>query len=210
MGDNVIEALSGVSFDIHKSELLAIVGSSGSGKSTAMHILGLLDEVTSGKYLLEGDDVTHLTKDQQAELRNKYIGFVFQQFFLLPRLTAIKNIMLPLTYREDYSKSMEKQAKELLARVGMEKYSQHMPMEMSGGQQQRIAIARALITDPSLVLADEPTGALDSKTSQDVMNLLIDLNKNDGKTIVIVTHDPKVAEQCNRVIHLSDGKVIKD
>ena len=210
MGETTIKALCEVSFEIKQSELMAIVGSSGSGKSTAMHIIGLLDEVTSGKYILEGDDVTHLTKDQQSELRNKYIGFVFQQFFLLPRLTAIENIMLPLSYRSESIDSAKKNALDLLDRVGMSKYVHHHPMEMSGGQQQRIAIARALITNPSLVLADEPTGALDSQTSQDVMNLLVDLNKNDGKTIVIVTHDPNIAGQCQRVIKLCDGKVIRD
>ncbi len=208
MGDTVFDALRGVSFTIEQGEAVAIVGPSGSGKSTTMHIIGLLDKPSEGHYLLHGKDVSSLSSDRLAELRNKEIGFVFQSFFLLPKYDALHNVALPLAYRGVAKKEREQRAMACLARVGMDKFSHHKPNELSGGQQQRVAIARALVGEPSLILADEPTGALDTKTSQEVMQLLFDLHKNEKRTVVMITHDTEIAAEFPRNIQIRDGKII--
>lgn len=208
IGDHEVHALNGISFSIGKGELVAIMGASGSGKSTAMNIIGVLDHPTSGEYYLNGEKVLALSGDILAGLRNRTIGFVFQQFFLLPRLTALQNVSLPLTYRGLNPKEIKERALASLEKVGMADFINHRPNELSGGQQQRVAIARALVTAPAVILADEPTGALDSKTGQSVMDLLIELNQKDHATIIIVTHDLSVAQQCQRIIKLKDGAIV--
>ncbi len=210
MGDNRVDALKGVSFRIDDGELCAVIGPSGSGKSTIMNIVGLLDRHTSGKYYLEGESVKARGEDELARLRNHFIGFVFQSFFLLPRLTALQNVCLPILYRGESQSEYLDRAEELLSKVGMGTHMQHRPHELSGGQQQRVAIARALMGKPSLLLADEPTGALDSKTSQEVMDLFKSLNSDDGVTVMIITHDPRIADQCPRVIKVLDGNIESD
>ncbi len=208
IGDNKIAALNDIDMQVNLGDLVAIIGESGSGKSTMLNVLGLLDRPSSGSYKLDNHEVSQLTDDEQAGIRNKTIGFVFQSFFLLPKMTALQNVGLPLMYRYDKTSEIKQRAQTMLEKVGMKRFVTHKPNELSGGQQQRVAIARALVGHPSIILADEPTGALDSKTSQDVMNLLVDLNKHDHTTIIIVTHDPKVAQQCSREIRLQDGKII--
>lgn len=208
LGHEVFEALKGVSFSIEKGEMIAIIGASGSGKTTTMNIMGLLDHPTSGEYFLHGQDVSRLTPDQQARLRNRSIGFIFQLFFLMPRLNALQNVGIPLTYRGIDSATIKKRSMEMLEKVGVAQFYNHKPKELSGGQQQRIAIARALVGDPHIILADEPTGSLDSKTGQDVLNLLINLNRSEKTTVVIVTHDEKVAAQCPRIIKVHDGEIV--
>ena len=210
MGDTVFEALKGISFTIEKGELVAIVGPSGSGKSTTMNILGLLDKTTSGKYYLDGIDTSEFSGDKLSALRNRRLGFIFQQFFLLPKLSAIDNVILPLTYRHDEktsAKELRALAMDMLAQVGMEKFSSHCPTELSGGQQQRVAIARALIGKPSIIMADEPTGALDTSTSQQIMDLLVKQMTMLGTTVVIITHSMEVAKQCHRAIQIRDGLI---
>lgn len=208
MGDTVLEVLKGISFTIARGELVAIVGPSGSGKSTTMNILGLLDKPTSGKYYLDDIDTADFENDRLAELRNERLGFIFQQFFLLPKLSAIENVMLPLSYRH-VNKPSEKEIKELalffLDKVDMARFASHKPTELSGGQQQRVAIARALIGKPSIILADEPTGALDTKTTQQIMELLTNELEQEKTTVVIITHSLEVAAQCHRAIHVRDG-----
>ncbi len=206
MGDSTVHALRGVNLVVQMGEFVALMGASGSGKSTMMHILGCLDTPTSGRYLLEERDVSTLSKDERARVRNTRIGFIFQTFNLLPRLSALDNIMLPLLYgRED--KEAKKRAEQALERVGLASRAEHKPNELSGGERQRIAIARALVTSPALILADEPTGNLDSKTGADIMDLLVDLFK-EGHTILIVTHDAKVAAHAGRVLHMEDGEIV--
>lgn len=210
IGDSVYDALKGISFTVEKGELLAIVGPSGSGKSTTMNILGLLDKPTSGKYYLDGVDTSEFTGNKLSALRNLRLGFIFQQYFLLSKLTAIQNVMLPLTYRHEESisaQAMKAAAIEMLKIVGMERFADHRPTELSGGQQQRVAIARALIGKPSIVMADEPTGALDSSTSQQIMDLLVSQVKETGTTVVIITHSTELAAQCPRAIHIRDGLI---
>lgn len=207
MGERSFAAVRGMSCEIEEGELVSIMGPSGSGKSTLMHIIGLLDKPTSGKYFLKGADIEHLTSDELAELRNRTIGFVFQQFFLLPRLNALQNVELPLVYQHPQGHDIKERAMEELEKVGMARFAHHKPTELSGGQQQRVAIARALVTKPSIILADEPTGALDTKTSQDVMDLLIKLNSEMKTTVVVITHDALVAKQCRRTIELEDGRI---
>ena len=199
--------LKKVSVDVNKGEMIAIVGASGSGKSTLMNIIGLLDKADNGKYLLKGNDVAGLSEDELAKLRNQSIGFVFQQFNLLPRFNAIKNIALPLIYRAIPQELINKKVDDVLKRVGMEDFASHRPTQLSGGQQQRIAIARALVGDPEVILADEPTGSLDSRTGKEIMNLFSALN-NEGRTIILVTHDEQVASLCERRITLVDGKIV--
>ncbi|AAO91302.1 ABC transporter ATP-binding protein [Coxiella burnetii] len=207
-GSNSYKALKGVSFLIEKGELVGIIGASGSGKTTTMNILGLLDHPTSGEYLLRNKNVAYLSPNQRADLRNRHIGFIFQLFFLLPRLNALQNVGLPLTYRNLSGKRINKRALTMLERVGMAKFHHHKPSELSGGQQQRVAIARALVGKPDIILADEPTGALDSKTSQEVLDLLIQLNREEGCTVVLITHDEQIAAQCPRVIKMHDGLIV--
>lgn len=210
MGKETYVALKGINLSITRGDLVTIIGSSGSGKTTTMNILGLLDRPTSGKYYLEGIDTSTFELDQLADLRNQKIGFIFQSFFLLPRLTALQNVMLPLAYRRNHPPEDRRDknlARAMLARVGMSKYITHRPFELSGGQQQRVAIARALVGDPSIILADEPTGALDAKNSHDVLELLKELNQSEGSTIIIITHDPEVAKKSNRIIKIYDGLI---
>ncbi|MBI4832271.1 MAG: ABC transporter ATP-binding protein [Candidatus Lindowbacteria bacterium] len=204
-----VHALRGVSFDIRKGELVSIIGPSGSGKTTLMDILGCLSRPSSGEYYLEGEDVGNLEDDTLAEVRNKRIGFVFQTFNLLPRLTALQNVELPLIYGGISVRERLQRAKEVLASVGLAERMHHRPNALSGGQVQRVAIARALVNRPSLILADEPTGNLDSKSEAEVTAILRELH-GKGNTIVIVTHNPTVAEQAERIISVKDGQIISD
>jgi len=208
-GENEVRALDGVSLSIDHGEFVAIVGSSGSGKSTLMNMLGLLDESTEGTYFLDGHNVSHLSDDEQSDIRNKQIGFIFQGFNLIPSLTAQANVELPLIYRGIKREERNKLASAALARVGLEARSHHRPAEMSGGQQQRAAIARAVAARPPIILADEPTGNLDSKTGKDVMRILHELHE-EGRTIILITHDNNVAAQAQRCIRIHDGKITED
>jgi putative ABC transport system ATP-binding protein len=201
--------LKSVTLDVFAGEMLAIVGASGSGKSTLMNLIGLLDKPDQGDYWLKGKNTRGIHEDDCAILRNQHIGFVFQQFNLLSRFTALQNVALPLTYRELPASLIQQGAMDALARVGMNAFASHRPTQLSGGQQQRVAIARALVTEPQVILADEPTGALDSVTGQDIMNLFLALNK-EGRTVIIVTHDEQVAHQCSRRITIADGRIIHD
>jgi putative ABC transport system ATP-binding protein len=209
MGDERIAALDGVSFAVNAGEMVAIVGSSGSGKSTLLNILGCLDTPSSGAYRLDGTDVQDLTDDQRSIARNRKIGFVFQSFQLLHRATAQKNVALPLVYRGIPARERNVLAEQALRRVGLGERMRHKPFQLSGGQRQRTAIARALVTKPSLLLCDEPTGNLDSATSEDIMRLFHELHA-EGNTILIVTHEPKIAARCPRAIRIADGKIVAD
>ncbi|HOA90960.1 MAG: ABC transporter ATP-binding protein [Bacillota bacterium] len=206
LGRVEVAALKGVSFKVHKGEMLAIMGSSGSGKSTLMHIMGCLDEPTSGSIAIDGRDVKQFSDSALAELRNTKIGFVFQSFNLLPRLNILQNVEVPLQYRGVSRKARRKLAEEALAAVGLSGRLKHLPSEISGGERQRVAIARALVNNPTIILADEPTGNLDSKTGTAIMDLFKDLNKK-GHTIILVTHSREVAEYAQRIIHLKDGLI---
>jgi putative ABC transport system ATP-binding protein len=210
MGDVEVPALRGVNLVIGQGEFVAVMGSSGSGKSTFMNILGCLDRPTSGKYFLDGDEVGALTADQWADIRNRRIGFVFQGFNLLARTTALENVELPMMYNGCSGKQRQQRALEVLGLVGLDERRDHMPNQLSGGQQQRVAIARALVNRPSLILADEPTGNLDSATSAEIMGLFQKLNRDHGITIVLVTHEVDIAEYAKRQIHFKDGLVIAD
>jgi putative ABC transport system ATP-binding protein len=209
MGEVCVEALKGVSFRIDRGEFVAIMGPSGSGKSTLMHLLGCLDQPSEGVYLLEGEDVAQITDNQLAEIRNKRIGFVFQSFNLLPRMAIIKNVEVPLIYAGVRGAKRHKMAKEALEKVGLGDRLHHRPNEISGGQKQRVAIARALINHPSIILADEPTGNLDSKTGEEIMALFHDLNRQ-GHTIILVTHEVEIARNARRVISIRDGQITSD
>jgi putative ABC transport system ATP-binding protein len=209
MGDQTVHALRGVSLDIPEGEFVAIMGASGSGKSTLMNILGCLDLPTSGEYRLAGEEVETMAPDQLASIRNRRIGFVFQQFNLLPRTSAAENVELPMVYSGIRAAQRRERAMAALGKVGLGQRANHTPSELSGGQQQRVAIARALVNEPQLILADEPTGALDSQTSEDIMRLLRDLN-GQGMTVVLVTHEADVAAWARRKIVFRDGRIVED
>jgi putative ABC transport system ATP-binding protein len=212
MGETEVHALRGVSLRVAQGEFLAVMGASGSGKSTLMNIIGCLDRPTSGKYFLEGVDVSSLNRDERAEIRNDKIGFVFQNFNLLPRTSALENVELPLIYSEKQRLNdlqMRERAEECLRRVGLEGRGEHVPSQLSGGQQQRVAIARALINNPTIILADEPTGNLDTKTSREVMQVFQGLNE-EGKSIVIITHESEIAAFAKRVVTMRDGLIVSD
>ena len=206
MGDEEVRANDGITLTIYKGEFVAIVGKSGSGKSTLMNIIGALDVPTEGEYHLGGEDVSDMTDDELAEIRNKMIGFIFQQYNLLPKLDLLENVELPLLYAGVGASERRERAMAALEKVGLKEKYKNMPSQLSGGQQQRISIARALAGDPSLILADEPTGALDSRTSRDVLNFLKQLN-DEGNTIVMITHDSSIAMEAKRVVRIHDGKI---
>lgn len=207
IGDSIITALDEVSLNIHEKEMVAVTGASGSGKSTLMNIIGCLDRVDSGKYYLSGNDISFLSSDKLAEIRNKFIGFVFQNFNLLSRMSALENVELPMLYTGKTNPKEE--AIKALTIVGLASRMYHQPNQLSGGQRQRVAIARAIVNNPAIILADEPTGALDSKTSKEIMGLFEELNRQ-GRTIIIVTHEHDIAAYCKRQIQMKDGKIINE
>jgi len=209
MGDSVVRALDGVSITIEKGEFVAIVGQSGSGKSTCMNIIGCLDVPTSGTYRLNGIDVSTMDDDMQAAIRNRFLGFIFQQYNLIPKLNVVENVELPLLYSGMRPAERRAAAMRALERVGLTDKAKNRPNQLSGGQQQRVSIARALAGDPAVILADEPTGALDSRTGREVLEFLQELNR-DGRTIVLITHDNSIAVKANRIIRLADGKIVYD
>jgi len=202
-----INALKNINLTLQKGELAAIMGPSGSGKSTLMYIMGFLDSPSSGQIIFEGKDASHLTENQLAKIRNEKIGFVFQMFNLLPRTSALENVLLPLTYAQTDKNQAKIRAFQLMERIGIAHRANHFSNQMSGGEQQRVAIARALINNPSLILADEPTGNLDSKTGEEIIKILKEINE-EGKTIIIVTHDQEVAKKCGRIIKIKDGQLV--
>lgn len=207
---NELEILHGINLTVNKGEFVSIVGESGSGKSTLMNIIGVLDRQTQGNYYLEGQDVNGMSDEVRSAIRNRRIGFVFQNFNLLPRANALKNVMVPLLYGDEHSKNGKEHAMEMLKMVGMEDRADHRPNELSGGQKQRVAIARAMINDPAIILADEPTGALDSKTGHMVMDLFHKLHEEQGKTIVLITHSQELAQETERIVTLLDGQIVAD
>jgi len=209
-GHAEVHALRGVSLQVDPGEFVAVMGPSGSGKSTFMNLLGCLDTPTQGKLLIEGTEVSSLTPNQLADMRNKKIGFVFQNFNLLSRTSALENVELPLIYGKIASAQRQKRAKEALARVGLQERMHNLSNQLSGGEQQRVAIARALVNNPALILADEPTGNLDTQTSTEIMNIVQDLNQNSGITIILVTHEPDIAKFAKRQVHFRDGKIVSD
>ena len=210
MGDELFYAMNDISFEIEKGDFVAIMGASGSGKSTCMNMLGTLDKPNSGEYYLDGVDVFSLNSDELSDIRNNKIGFVFQGFNLISRTSAIDNVMMPMIYKGIPEEERFERAREALKIVGLDKKENNLPSQMSGGQQQRVAIARAIVNDAPLILADEPTGNLDTKTSIDVMEFFVNLNEKFGKTIVLVTHEPDIAEYTKRILRFKDGKIIED
>ncbi len=210
MGETTVEALKGIDFEIGKGEFAAITGTSGSGKSTLMHMLGCLDTPTKGQYFIEGTNVADATRDELAQIRNKKIGFVFQKFHLLPDLTALDNVALPRLYAGDTEKQAREHAAKLLDMVELGDRKTHYPYQLSGGQQQRVAVARSLVNNPAILLADEPTGNLDSTTGEVILEMFKQLNEQQGVTIIIVTHEPDIAAKTKRIISLVDGKIISD
>ena len=209
LGDEIIKAVNNITFNVEKGEFVAIVGPSGSGKSTLMNVLGLLDVPDSGEYYLDGINISEASDDELANIRNQKIGFIFQNFNLLGKMTALENVEVPLIYNGKTEEDARKIAKKLLEKVNLKERMNHLPNQLSGGQQQRVAIARALACNPEIILADEPTGALDSKTGIDIMNLLKDLNDN-GQTIILITHDLNIAKKAKRVVKISDGKLYEE
>jgi len=209
MGEETVVALDNISLDIEKNDYIAVIGSSGSGKSTMMNILGAMDTPCIGRYRLNGRDISDFDHNQLADIRNREIGFVFQNFNLLPRANALKNVMLPLIYRGCSPEERKKLAMEALTRVGLGNRADHLPSQLSGGQRQRVAIARALVTEPSIILADEPTGNLDSTRAKEIMELFDSFHAS-GNTIIIVTHEEEIARCCKRIITMKDGKIVKD
>jgi len=212
MGELDVHALRDVSLEVARGEFIAIMGASGSGKTTLMNILGCLDRPSSGSYWLDGEEVSRMSADKRAMIRNRKIGFVFQNFNLLPRTSALENVAMPLSYTASHltEKEARRRAKEVLERVGLGDRLHHEPSQLSGGQQQRVAIARALVNKPPLLLADEPTGNLDSKTGEEVLELFQELNREEGVTVVLVTHDPHVASHAERIIYIHDGQIVED
>lgn len=209
-GETSFNALDDVSLSVENGEFVAIMGASGSGKSTCMNVLGCLDKPTSGSYFLDGIDVSKMSMDELSEIRNLKLGFVFQGFNLISRTSAIENVEMPMIYKGVPPEERIKRAKAALKIVGLEKREHHLPNQMSGGQQQRVAIARAIVNDAPIILADEPTGNLDTKTSIEVMEFFVKLNAVAGKTIILVTHEPDIAEYCKRIVRFKDGKIISD
>ncbi len=207
MGEFEVQALRGVTVQIARSEVVSIMGPSGSGKSTLMNMLGCPDRPTSGEYILDGEEVSNLKDDQLSSIRNRKVGFIFQQFNLLPRQTALANVILPMRYAGGSNGKTHARAREALESVGLGDRVNHKPTELSGGQQQRVAIARALVNDPAIILADEPTGALDTKSGQEIMDLLLGLNREKGTTLIFVTHDPRIATMTQRTILIKDGLI---
>lgn len=211
MGDVEVNALRGVSFEVHDGEMVAIMGPSGSGKSTLMNILGVLDQPTSGSYLIDDEEVADMNEAEMAEVRNRKIGFVFQSFNLLPRLTALANVELPMLYSGLYNRwEREERAVAALEAVGLGDRVHHRPKELSGGQQQRVAIARSLVNDPAIILADEPTGALDTRSTAEILSIFQQLNVEQGITVIFVTHEQEVAEHCRRIVRIRDGHIESD
>lgn len=209
MGSNSLHVLKGINFNVEEGELVAIMGSSGSGKSTLLNILGMLDGADSGEYHLDGVPIKDLNETKAAQYRNKFLGFIFQSFNLINYKTAAENVALPLYYQKVARKERQEKSVSYLEKVGLKNWAHHLPSELSGGQKQRVAIARALAAEPKVLLADEPTGALDSKTSYEVMDLIQKIN-DEGNTILVVTHEPDIAEMCKRVVHLKDGVIVED
>lgn len=209
MGSNSLHVLKGINFSVQEGELVAIMGSSGSGKSTLLNILGMLDEADAGEYNLDGVPIKNLNETKAARYRNKFLGFVFQSFNLINYKSALENVALPLYYQKVPRKERQEKALKYLEQVGLKEWAEHLPSELSGGQKQRVAIARAMAAEPKVLLADEPTGALDSTTSYEVMDLIQKINDN-GNTILIVTHEPDIANMCKRIVHLKDGLIVED
>jgi len=212
IGEMELPVLNGVTVRIHRGEMVALMGASGSGKTTLMNILGCLDHPTSGRYWLDGSEVTHYSAKERARLRNRLIGFVFQSFNLLPRTSALENVMMPLAYSRDEISEVEmsRRAKELLDKVGLSERLDHQPSQLSGGQQQRVAIARSLVNRPKVLMADEPTGNLDSRTSEEILQMFTELNRTEGITLILVTHDATVAGHAQRIIRIRDGLIEAD
>lgn len=209
MGSNSLHVLKGINFSVKAGELVAIMGSSGSGKSTLLNILGMLDEADTGEYTLDGVPIKNLSETKAAQYRNKFLGFIFQSFNLINYKNAMENVALPLYYQRVGRKERQQKALEYLQRVGLKEWATHLPSELSGGQKQRVAIARAMAAEPKVLLADEPTGALDSKTSYEVMDLIQKIN-DEGNTILVVTHEEDIANMCKRIVHLKDGVIVED
>jgi len=207
MDSQTIEVLRGINLSIEQGEFVAIMGTSGSGKTTLMNLLGCLDVPSAGRYVLADRDITNLSDDELSKIRNEYIGFIFQSFYLIPYATVIENVLLPTLYMDRHKDGSQKKALELLRMVGLQDRTRFKPAQLSGGEQQRVAIARAMINNPEILLADEPTGQLDSKTATEIMSLLVSMNKN-GKTVLVVTHDPGIAGYASRVIQIKDGIII--